>query len=652
MMPPRFERKKEERPKHLREYPRYIAKNISGFFHRLFYIIRQVWETRPIILIGMALLCLLNGLLPVFGAHVGKEILNNIVIAINADIGDATLASYLRDTITSYGLVFWLLMEFLYLFLSRVFGRLNTLINAIAGELVTNHIKLKIMNKAKTVDLASFDRPSFYEKLENANREVGMRPISILSATLNVISTAITIVSFVVILISLHPAAPILIAVLALPGALVNYVFRNKNYWYIRHRSKERRQMQYFSSLVTDKDKAKELRIMGLSDTFIGNYKSVFKRYFAGLKRIIIKESIWSLSVSMLTLLANALLFFYVAYQVIARGNVNEIGNYSYYTGALTSITAGVSTLIASTATIYEGTLFIDNMITFMKEEPTVIPLLEEPIKPTRHVPHTIEFKNVSFRYPGAEKDVIHNVDLKFSAGDTVVLVGLNGAGKTTLIKLLTRLYDPTKGQILLDGVDLRNYDVKELYDIFGIIFQDFGKYAVSVRENIMYGDVRKEMNEEEIKKAALGSSADGFIQNLPDGYDTPLMRFFEENGTELSIGQWQKLSIARAFYKDSDILILDEPTASLDPMAEQEIFNQFAELGREKITIFVSHRLSSATIADQIVVLENGEVVENGKHIDLMHLKGKYYQLFTTQAKRYIENAEQQDEADSSSLL
>ena len=232
---------------------------------------------------------------------------------------------------------------------------------------------------------------------------------------------------------------------------------------------------------------------------------------------------------------------------------------------------------------------------------------------------------------------MIKNVNLTIEAGETVVLVGLNGAGKTTLLKLLTRLYDPTEGYILLDGKDLRSYDVQELYSTFGIIFQDFGKYALTVEENIRLGDIHREAPMEEVEEAARQSAADEYVRKLAEGYQTPLMRIFEKNGTELSIGQWQKLAIARAFYGDSDILILDEPTASLDPMAEQEIFNQFDRLRENKTTIFVSHRLSSATSADQIVVLEDGMVVETGSHEALMAQGGKYCTLFSTQAKRYL---------------
>ena len=315
-----------------------------------------------------------------------------------------------------------------------------------------------------------------------------------------------------------------------------------------------------------------------------------------------------------------------------------EIVDYSLYTGALTSITGYVTTLTTSTAVIYEGTLFINNMIDFMKEKRTVIPSSDNPIKPQKGAKHSIEFKNVSFRYPGTDIDVLKNINLTLLPGESAVLVGLNGAGKSTLIKLLTRLYDPTEGVILLDGHDLRDYDVEALYDLFGIIFQDFGRYAESAAENIHFGDVRRDMDEDSISLAAKQGSAHSFILKLPHGYDTPLTRLFEEDGIELSGGQWQKLSVSRAFYKKSDILILDEPTASLDAIAEREVFDRFSELSKDKLTVFVSHRLSGAVGASKIIVLSDGQIAEVGTHDQLMAARGEYYELFTTQAEKYIE--------------
>ena len=397
--------------------------------------------------------------------------------------------------------------------------------------------------------------------------------------------------------------------------------------------------MNYYNSTLTNKDIVKEIRMFDLADTFIDRYRAVFKHYYAGLKQLIITDSIWHVVITLISAVTRCIFFAMIAFQVFTRKI--RIGDYSLYTGALTSIATNVSSLINTSATIYEGTLFIDNLISFMDEKQTVVPRLEKPEHVNHGTTHTIQFINVSFRYPGTERDVLKNINLTLRPGETMVLVGLNGAGKTTLIKLLTRLYDPTEGQILLDGKDLRDYDVKDLYHVFGIIFQDFGKYAFTVKENIAFGNFHREHSDEDIRRAATEANANDYINKLPDGYDTPLMRIFEQNGLELSGGQWQKIAVARAFYADSDVLILDEPTSALDPMAEQEIYNQFDRLRQDKTTIFVSHRLSSATVASKIVVLEYGEIIEEGTHHELMALHGKYYELFSTQAKRYLENRE-----------
>ena len=409
----------------------------------------------------------------------------------------------------------------------------------------------------------------------------------------------------------------------------------------MRWKSKERRQMNYYSDIMVNKDIAKEIRIFGLADSFIGKFNDVYKVYYAGIRKLVLTENAWHVAIAVISAITNCVFFAYIAFMVLT-GRI-LIGDYSLYTDSLTSIAANVASLISTSASVYEGTLFIDNLISFMDEKQSVVPLDEKNPETVRHgEPHTIEFCNVSFSYPGTDRPVIKNVNLKFNPGETVVLVGLNGAGKTTLIKLLTRLYDPTEGVIKLDGKDIRSYDVEDLYKTFGIIFQDFGKYAVTVSENIAFGNVYRKLDREKLMYAAKQADASDYIERLPNGFETPLMRHFEPNGIELSIGQWQKLAIARAFYSENDILILDEPTASLDAIAEQEIFNQFDMLRKDKMSIFVSHRLSSATIASKIVVLEYGAVVEEGTHKELMEKKGKYYELFSTQAKRYIESRDE----------
>ncbi len=613
-------------PKSLREVPGYLQKLLGGFFKRLFYIFRLVWETRPWILFFMCVMSVLSGVLPIVSALISKNLINALVAAAGGALekGFSVILSLLALTFT-------------FTFITRMITSVDAFVTRLAGELVTNHIRVKIMTKARELDLASFDRPEFYEKLENANQEAGRRPIQILSSSFHLISNVISMISFIAVLAAVSPWSSVIIIVLSLPSAIVNFIYRRKNVMYMRRRSKDRRQMDYFSGLMVNKDMVKEVRMLDLGDTLIAKFQEVFRRYFAGMRRLIFGEGAWNAGLSAVSTAVNCLLFLSIAYQVYE--GALTVGDYTLYTGALNSIASAVAALISTTAGIYEGTLFIDNMIAFM-DEPVTLKTRTGALPPPsieRGAGHSLRFDHVSFSYPGAAREVLSDVSFTMNAGETTVLVGLNGAGKTTLLKLLMRLYDPTGGTIYLDGKDIRTYELREYYDLFGIVFQDFGKYAVTVRENIAYGDIRREPDDQSIRRAAEMGNADGFIEKLPDGYDTPLMRIFEPNGTELSIGQWQKMAIARAFYSRSDILILDEPTASLDAIAEQEIYHQFDALRKGKTAIFVSHRLSSATTASKILVLQNGRVVEDGTHAELMAAGGEYSRLFTVQASRYI---------------
>ena len=634
----RFQYAKVTPPKNIADVPRYLGELLGGFFTRMGYIFKLVWKTGPWILFAMLFFAIFQGVMPVVGSKISEAVLNELQSQYGLFGGD--FAGFFGSTV-----FFLLVFMFTYNILNSIVGTLKNTVTRIAGELVVRTVKLEIMHKAKELDLCSFDLPAFYEKLENANREAGMRPIQILSSTFSMVSNIITLISFVVILAAeLWWAALVMVAV-SVPSAIINFYYRRKHFQYMRRRSKDRRQMNYYSDLMVNKDMVKEIRMFDLSDTFIGRYRETFDRYFAGIRALIMRENMWHVIITVVSSVVNCAFFAWFAYRVVTGGY--QIGTYSLYTGALGQIAGQVGALIGVSATIYEGTLFIDNLTSFLKEEPTVVPIVPEerreegPLKVKHGQAHTIEFRHVSFIYPGTERKVLDDVSLVIRPGETLVLVGLNGAGKTTLLKLLTRLYDPTEGVILLDGEDIRAYDVKDLYSMYGIIFQDFGKYAVSVTENIHFGDIRKELKEEEIRKAAEEADATDYIGHLPGGFNTPLMRIFEEEGIELSIGQWQKLAIARAFYSDSDVLILDEPTASLDPIAEQEIFNQFDRLRADKTTIFVSHRLSSATVASKIAVLEYGRLIEEGDHRTLMAKRGRYYELFSTQAKRYVTEGE-----------
>jgi len=619
----------EPPPKNLKEWFERLIKRTKGLFSRLFYIIKLVWETRPWILFVMLFFTLLNGFNPIIGAYISKLFIDKLVLAATGGINDG----------------FWslgglLVMQIAFQFIMRLEGSINGMVNRISGELLSNNIKTKIMNKAKTIDLSSFDLPEFYTKLENANREASNRPLQVLRAFFNILSTVISATGFIVLFAKIAPYAPVLLIIAAIPSAYVTYKYRRLTFRYMRWHSKERRQMDYYSNLLVNKDLVKEIKLFDLADTFINHYKDVFVKYFKGMKDLIVKEGVLGVFTSLFGSVVNAGIFIRMAYMVFEQKLT--VGDYTFYTSALHNISSSVASIISTTGDIYEGTLFIDNMIEFMEEQPQIVNMLAESNeKPhiSQNRTHSIEFKHVSFKYPGMDKYVINDVSFEIRPGETVVLVGLNGAGKTTLLKLLTRLYDPTDGEIFLDGINIKNYDAREYYDIFGIIFQDFGKYAFTVAENISFGQIDQKDRTDLVKIAAEKSDASDFISKLTETYDTPLMKIFETTGTELSIGQWQKIAISRAFFRNSDFMILDEPTASLDPMAEQEIFEQFDRLRGDKSTIFVSHRLSSATVADKIIVLENGAICEIGSHHDLIEKNGKYAELFNTQAKRYLEN-------------
>jgi len=633
MMPQQYKYNRVKPPKNVLDLPRYLKELLGGFFSRLFYIFSIVWKSGPAFLLLMCFIALFDGLMPVLGALLTSRVLNELqgVITESALGKEFGIAAFWGSMV-----LLLLIAFFVYKILEKVVSRLSNAVTRMAGERVVRHVKIEIMNKAQALDLSAFDLPAFYEKLENANREAGNRPIHILSSTFSVISTVISLVGYVIILFSALPLAALAIALAAVPSAIINFIYRRKSFAYMRFRSVDRRQMNYYAELTVNKDLAKEIRMYNLGGELTSRYNSVFNKYYKGLRSLIVRENVWQITFAVLSSLLSCFFFAYIAFGVF-EGKY-QIGDYSLYTGALTSISAAVTTLITTSATIYEGTLFIDNLLSFLQEKNHVVTRAQDPLVPQFGKAHTIEFRNVSFAYPGTDKPVIDHIDLTIGAGETVALVGLNGAGKTTLIKLLTRLYDPTEGEILLDGQDLRDYDVTELRRLFGIVFQDFGKYAFTVRENIKLGALHREEREGDVTDAATRAGADPFINRLTDGYDTNLMRYFDRNGTELSGGQWQKLCLARAFYSDADVIILDEPTASLDPIAEQEVFRRFDELRGEKTTVFVSHRLSSATVASKIVVLENGHVEEEGTHRELMEKNGKYAELFRIQAERYLE--------------
>ena len=535
-MPPRMRAMSDgiEKPKKLSEYPAYVCKKIRGFFSRLFYIFSLVWQSAPFILIVMMLLCLFEGLLPVVGAYISRDLLNEIQALIEAK-GLGPIESDAFET-----MLFLFILNLVYLFLKKVLGKISQMVTAVAGELVVNHIKLMIIGKAKGLDARSFDDPEFYERLENANREANMRPIGILNATFSLISAAISAVSFVVVLSYLSPLAPIVVIVAALPGAIVSLIYRNKNFRYIRFHSKERRQMQYYSSLMVNKDRVQEIKILGLADTFTDKYKSAFSKYYKGLKGLIVKEGVSQIIVSLLTTAANCALFVYVAYTVIFGDKT--IGDYSLYSGALTSITTYVATLLTSTVTIYEGTLFIDNMIRFMKEERKIVSISEQPLIPERGVAHRIEFKNVSKAY--GDKLLYENLNFVLPPAGIVGVIGPNGAGKTTLFRLIMGLDTPDTGEITLG-------------ETVKIAYVDQQHKSIDP-EKTVYETIAE--NSEFVRLGKREVNARAYVSRFNfSGADQ------EKLCGILSGGERNRLHLALTLKDEGNVLLLDEPTNDVD---------------------------------------------------------------------------------------
>ena len=399
------------KPKKLGEVPKYLFKLFTSFFSRLFYIFKLVWETKKILLFVMVFMAVFNGVMPVIGSLIGARLMNKLAEA------------YAGVEFAFGAITILLVLQLGYTFINQAITRLYSTLTSVSGEQVSNHVKMLIMDKAREVDMVSYDSPDYYARMENANREAGMRPIQIINSTFSVLSTIISIVSYIVVLFAVSWWAPWVIILVSIPTTIVNFVYRKKNVNYMFFRSKNRRQMDYYASTVIDKDLVKEIRMFDLGGTFVKKYKASFDEYYRGLRRLRVSETLWGLAAAVVTSAVYCLLYIFLAKGVYAREFA--VGDYALYTGAITAIGTGVAGLIGSTATIYEGTLFIENLISFLSEKPTIVPSIAEPRHIAKGSAHTIEFKNVYFTYPGTENQVLHDISFKINEGETVALVGL-----------------------------------------------------------------------------------------------------------------------------------------------------------------------------------------------------------------------------------
>jgi ATP-binding cassette subfamily B protein len=587
------------------------------------YAFKLVWSaSRKAALVGV-FLTLIAAVLPAGEAWVGKLIIDSIIEAANTKMDIAQGIRFVMP---------YLLLEFALVFVHSVTNQVRSLSDRILQSKLTNHINTLIMEKSISLDLQFFENPVFYDTLQNARRRADVSALSIVNSMLRMVQQAITLVSITILLLRFSVWLAIIVFLTAIPSFLSQSQYAERAFRAITKRAPESRLLNYLETLLTGNDYVKEVKLFGLGESFIEQYKTLFTQFYLEDKAIAEKRTVAGLGWGLLSSMAYYGSYAWIVIQTII--GVITLGDMSMFLSIFRQSQQSIQSLLANLNSLYESNLFLDNLLTFMELEPALKVPTNGLIVPAPII-HGIEFKHVSFSYPGSDNMVLKDINLHIHPGERIALVGLNGAGKTTLIKLLARLYDPTEGQILLDGVDIRDYDLGSLHQRFGVIFQDFVRYQFTIRENIGFGQIDELENLDWIKQAAYRGGATEVIEGLPDGYETMLGRRWER-GKELSGGEWQKIALARAFMRKAEVLVLDEPTSALDAAAEYEVFKRFDELMGDRIGVLISHRFSTVRMAHRIVMLQEGMIHELGSHEELIALNGAYAHLFNLQAEGY----------------
>ncbi len=582
--------------------------------------LRMIWKTSPSMAAANLFLRLLQALVPVSSLYVGKLIIDEVLRLVQGSGPDNDF-------------IWWLVgIELGLALLSAILSRGVALLDALLGDLLSNSSSVQLIEHAARLDLAQFEDSKFYDKLERARQQTTARTY-LMSQILSEVQDAITVAFLGAGLVLFNPWLIVLLVVAVIPAFLSELHFNQRSYSISRNWTPERRELDYLRYVGASDLMAKEVKIFGLADYLKNRYRDLAHRYYEVNKSLAMKRAFWGFLFTSLGTLG-----YYGAYVVIVMQTVSgsiSLGDLTFLSGSFARMRGLLQSMLSQLSSIAQSALYLQDFFDFLALRPQISsPAGAKPFP--RPVAEGFHFENVGFRYPGTDKFAIRNLTFELRVGEKLALVGENGAGKTTLVKLLARLYDPEEGRILLDGVDLREYNLDELRENIGIIFQDFIRFHFKAKENIAVGRINDLGNQDRVVEAAQRSLAEAVVESLPGKYDQMLGKRFDD-GVELSGGQWQKVALARAYMRDAQLLILDEPTSALDARAEYEVFLRFADLTRGKMAVLISHRFSTVRMADRILVLEKGGLIEQGSHAELMAMNGTYAELFRLQAQGYV---------------